>query len=107
MLKENEEKRLADITANNNELKRKIEELVLHYERELELMKIKISQLYEADIEALRSQLQNTMATHNRETDNLRILLRDVKEELANEVHAKLELRKEYDNRLNEFKIKY
>ena len=107
MLKENEEKRLADITANNNELKRKIEELVLHYERELELMKIKISQLYEADIEALRSQLQNTMATHNRETDNLRMLLRDVKEELANEVHAKLELRKEYDNRLNEFKIKY
>ena len=106
-MKENEEKRLADITANNNELKRKIEELVLHYERELELMKIKISQLYEADIEALRSQLQNTMATHNRETDNLRILLRDVKEELANEVHAKLELRKEYDNRLNEFKIKY
>ena len=106
-MKENEEKRLADITANNNELKRKIEELVLHYERELELMKIKISQLYEADIEALRSQLQNTMATHNRETDNLRMLLRDVKEELANEVHAKLELRKEYDNRLNEFKIKY
>ncbi len=46
MLKENEEKRLGDITANNNELKRKIEELVLHYERELELMKIKISQLY-------------------------------------------------------------
>lgn len=82
-LKENEEKRLSDITSNNNQLKRKIEELVLHYEREIELMKIKISQLYEADIEALRSKLQNTMATHNRETDNLRMLLRDVREELA------------------------
>jgi len=70
---------LADIIANNNELKRKIEDLVLHYEREIELMKIKISQLYEADIEALRSKLQNTNATHNRETDNLRMLLRDVR----------------------------
>lgn len=35
------------------------------------------------------------------------MLLRDVREELAKEVHLKLELRKEYDNRLNEFKIKY
>lgn len=70
-------------------------------------MKIKISQLYEADIEALRSKLENTNATHDRETDNLRMLLRDVREELAREVHLKLELRKEYDNRLNEFKIKY
>ncbi len=70
---------MADIIANNNELKRKIEDLVLHYEREIELMKIKISQLYEADIEALRSKLQNTNATHNRETDNLRMLLRDVR----------------------------
>lgn len=53
-------------------------------------MKIKISQLYEADIEALRSQLQNTLSAHNRETDNLRMLLREVREELANEIHAKL-----------------
>ena len=63
-------------------------------------MKIKISQLYEADLQALRSKLENTMATHNRETDNLRMLLKDVREELAREVHLKLELRKEYDNRL-------
>lgn len=81
--------------------------MVLHYEREIELMKIKISQLYEADMQSLRSKLQNTMATHNRETDNLRMLLRDVREELAEEAHQKLELRREYDNRLTEFKIKY
>ena len=47
------------------------------------------------------------MATHNRETDNLRMLLRDVREELAEEAHQKLELRREYENRLTEFKIKY
>ena len=80
LLKENEEKRLADITSNNNELKKKIEELVLHYERELELMKIKISQLYEADIESLRTKLQNTLAANTREADNLRAILRDVRE---------------------------
>jgi len=49
-LKVNEETRLADIRANNTELKQKIEEIVKHYEREVELMKIKISQLYEADL---------------------------------------------------------
>jgi hypothetical protein len=74
---------LSDIISNNNELKRKIEELVLHYERELELMKIKISQLYEADIEALRSKLREVMATHNREAENLRKLIRDLRDELA------------------------
>lgn len=74
---------MSDIISNNNELKRKIEELVLHYERELELMKIKISQLYEADIEALRSKLREVMATHNREAENLRKLIRDLRDELA------------------------
>lgn len=49
-LKTNEEIRLADIRSNNAELKQKIEEIVKHYEREVELMKIKISQLYEADL---------------------------------------------------------
>jgi hypothetical protein len=38
----------------------------MHYEREIELMKIKISQLYEADIEALRNKYQNSMACYNR-----------------------------------------
>lgn len=41
---------MRDIKNNNNELKQKIEDLILHYEREIELMKIKISQLYEADL---------------------------------------------------------
>ena len=57
-------------------------------------MKIKISQLYEADIEALRSKLREVMATHSRESENLRKLIRDLRDELAGEVHAKLELRK-------------
>ena len=71
----NEDKRLKDIRANNAELKAKIEEIVKHYEREVELMKIKVSQLYEADLEALRSHLRNTIAAHNRETENLRAML--------------------------------
>ena len=65
-LKENEDKRLADIRSNNDELKKKMEEVIRHYEREVELMKIKISQLYEADLESLRSLLRNEMANHNR-----------------------------------------
>jgi hypothetical protein len=65
-IKENEEKRLKDIQSNNAELKKKIEDLIMHYEREIELMKIKISQLYEADIEALRNKYQNSMACYNR-----------------------------------------
>jgi hypothetical protein len=42
-------------------------------------MKIKISQLYEADIEALRNKYQNSMAAYNRETDNLRNMLRNTR----------------------------
>ena len=34
-------------------------------------------------------------------------MLKHTREELAHEVRIKLELRKEYENRLNEFKIKY
>ncbi len=45
-IKQNEEQRLDDVKRNNSELKRKIEDLIMHYEREIELMKIKVSQLY-------------------------------------------------------------
>ena len=65
-IKNNEENRLADIKANNEELKNKIKEIIMHYEREVELMKIKISQLYEADLESLRSKLRNSLAARNR-----------------------------------------
>lgn len=37
---------MEDIRSNNAELKKKIEELIKHYEREVELMKIKVSELY-------------------------------------------------------------
>ena len=79
----------------------------MHYEREIELMKIKISSLYEADIEALRSKMQNNQSCHDRETDNLRNMLNNSRSELAKEVQDRLELRRDYENRLNEFKIKY
>jgi hypothetical protein len=81
--KANEEHRLADIKSNNEELKHKIEEVIKHYEREVELMKIKITQLYEADLAALRSFLENSLSTHNRETDTLRGMLDDLREQLA------------------------
>lgn len=49
-MKQNEETRLHQIKQNNYELKSKISDIVSHYEREIELSKIKISQLYEADL---------------------------------------------------------
>ena len=104
-LKTNEESRLADIRANNAELKQKIEDIVKHYEREVELMKIKISQLYEADLEALRSHMRNSFAAHNRETEALRSMLDDLREQLAKVVQEKIDLRVDYENRINEFKV--
>lgn len=104
-LKANEETRLADIRANNAELKQKIEEIVKHYEREVELMKIKVSQLYEADLEALRSHMRNSFAAHNRETEGLRVMLDDLREQLAKAVQDKIDLRVDYENRINEFKV--
>ena len=104
-LKENEEKRLGDIRSNNDELKKKIDEVIKHYEREVELMKIKISQLYEADLESLRSLLRNEMANHNREVENLRKMEDDLRRKLAEAVQDKIDLRVDYEHRLNEYKI--
>lgn len=67
---------------------------MMHYEREVELMKIKVSELYEADLDALRTNMQNRFAAHTRERDNLQELLDETRERLAKEVQDKLDLRK-------------
>jgi hypothetical protein len=82
-IKKNEEQRLDDIKNNNAELKKKIEDLIMHYEREVELMKIKVSQLYEADIDALRNNMQNREAAHQRERDTIRELFQNTRDLLA------------------------
>lgn len=95
-LKRNEEHRLQLIKENNYELKHKIEDIVKHYEREIELTKIKISQLYEADLESLKNQMQNTYANHSLEVEHLRNQLQDTREQLAREVQDRLDQRKDY-----------
>lgn len=45
-------------------------------------MKIKISQLYEADLESLRSHMKNSFASHNRETEELRRMLDNLRDQL-------------------------
>ena len=67
-------------------------------------MKIKISQLYEADLESLRSLLRNHLSTHNREVENLRAMLDEVRAKLADSVQEKIDLRIDYENRLNDMK---
>ena len=67
-------------------------------------MKIKISQLYEADLESLRSHLRNNISTHNREVENLRGMLDEVRGKLAEAVQEKIDLRVDYENRLNNLK---
>lgn len=64
-------------------------------------MKIKISQLYEADLAALRSHMDNSFAAHNRETDNLRAMCNDLRDKLARAVQDKIDLRVDYENRVN------
>lgn len=36
--------------------------MILHYEREIELLKIKTAKLYESDLEALKRQLENQLS---------------------------------------------
>ena len=67
-------------------------------------MKIKVSQLYEADLESLRAHLRNSVSTHNREVENLRTMLDEVRHKLAEAVQEKIDLRVDYENRLNNFK---
>jgi len=68
-------------------------------------MKIKISSLYEADLESLRSKLRNCIAAHNRETDNLRNMLDDLRHKLADAVQQKIDLRTDYEYRINQYKV--
>ena len=92
---------------NNQDLKDKLDEVIKHYEREVELMKIKVANLYEADLDSLRSKLQNSYANHATETEGLRKLLKETRERLANEVQDRLDQRKEYEHRLTEIKISH
>lgn len=50
-----------------------------HYEREIELSKIKISQLYEADLQSLKSQIENSYSNHAHEVDTLRNLIKELR----------------------------
>lgn len=98
---------MQQIKENNYELKHKIEDIIKHYEREIELSKIKISQLYEADLESLRSKLQNSYANHTLEVENLRDLLKETRENLAHEIQERLDLRRDYELRLTNFSVSH
>ena len=106
-LKRNEEHRLELIKENNYELKNKVEDVIKHYEREIELNKIKISRLYEADLESLRSQLKNSYANHALEIENLRNQLANTRERLADEVQDRFDQRRDYENRLQQLHVSH
>lgn len=50
VIKENENIKITNLTNEKDELEKKFKEMVLHYEREIELLKIKTAKLYEADL---------------------------------------------------------
>lgn len=62
VIKQNENIKITNLTNEKDELERKFKEMVLHYEREIELLKIKTAKLYEADLQALRKQLENQLS---------------------------------------------
>lgn len=51
--------------------------------------------------------MQNREAAHTRERDTIRELFQNTRDRLAEEVQNNLDMRTDYENRLNEFKIKY
>lgn len=81
--------------------------MILHYEREIELLKIKVSRLYEADIEALRNLFTHQLEQLSNENAKLKETLTQTKDRLIQEVEEKLLMRKDYENRLNEMNVKY
>jgi DNA repair exonuclease SbcCD ATPase subunit len=81
--------------------------VILHYEREIELLKIKVSRLYEADIEALRNLFTHQLEQLSNENAKLKETLTQTKDRLIQEVEEKLLMRKDYENRLNEMNVKY
>ena len=60
--------------------------MVLHYEREIELLKIKTSKLYEADLEALKSQLDAQLSLLGSENGKLKDALQESRDHLVAEL---------------------
>lgn len=60
--------------------------MVLHYEREIELLKIKVSKLYEADIETLRNLFIHQLEQLNNENSKLKDTLTQTKDRLIQEI---------------------
>lgn len=106
-LKDNDNVRINSLIDLNRELKEKLAEIVLHYEREIELLKIKVGRLYEADIETLRNLYIHQLEQLNNENAKLKDTITQTKDRLVQEIDEKLLMRKDYENRLNEMNIKY
>ena len=70
--------------------------MIKHYEREVELMKIKVAELYEADLDALRNNMQNRLGAHERERDSLTEQVQELRVNLAREIQDRLDLRTDY-----------
>lgn len=107
LLKQADDNRVDSVKQLNSEIRDKFSEMVLHYEREIELLKIKVSKLYEADIEALRNIFTHQLEQLSNENAKLKDTITQTKDRLIKEVEEKLMMRKDYENRLNEMNVKY
>lgn len=88
-------------------MERKLKEMILHYEREVELLKIKTAKLYEADLECLRRQLESQISLLASENGKLKDSLREARDHLVAELEAKVLMRRDYETRLREMNLKY
>jgi hypothetical protein len=85
-LKDNDNVRINSLIDLNRELKEKLAEIVLHYEREIELLKIKVGRLYEADIETLRNLYIHQLEQLNNENAKLKDTITQTKDRLVQEI---------------------
>ena len=88
-------------------MEKKLREMILHYEREIELLKIKTSKLYESDLEALRKQLEIQLSLLASENSKLKESLKESRDHLISELEEKVLLRRDYETRLREMNLKY
>ena len=88
-------------------MEKKFKEMVLHYEREIELLKIKTSKLYESDLDALRKLLENQLSLLASENGKLKESLKESRDHLVSELEEKVIMRRDYETRLREMNLKY
>lgn len=95
---------LAYMESQNKALREKLWEINQNSLQEIELIKVKMAQLHEADIQALVTLYEQKLESLSEEVSRKTKLIEDLRNDVHKEMQARLHLRKEYELQLSKLR---